>query len=542
MEIAITNFGNHDSSHIVIPDKGITLFVGENGSGKSMVGEAITWCLWGETIRTTRRGWSPASPGASVSLLLGDRIYDRKLNKGGGRFTIDGKGTTRDNNTEVERLFGPSKLYLTTRVFHRSLLVRFSNATDSERKAIIEYLLGASEFDVWYRAVKEEHSTLGPVFLKLTRKVAKLHSQIAYYKGQLEGISAPQKPVRNDEVKAAEAFLREYKPIELPRAEVAQRLEEKARIARGEAKWERQQVKRDIEKYTALIERGKCPVCGADTEKQLKNQLAELVTRFKEVDKIYKALNEAYEEKRASYAKLVDKRAHLRREADDLEKKKVLAEYVIENHRKAQAEYKRLKLEHKWTVREATLAVEKLKKEKRTLMTRVVSLESRLRRLDDLMKIYGPRGARVDMLREAFEVLGEVATDVARRLYKQRVEVEIRPSENLEQFTLRVTIPDGRDISYRGLSEGERSLVDFSLLKALAAVPRFSTGAERLPLCYDDLLDAIDDGNRGRVLSFVRDEARSQGVIIFSHDESLLDMITEAISCYRVAEGKVVKV
>jgi len=534
------NFGNHESSHIVIPDVGMTLIVGENGSGKSMIGEAITWCLWGETIRTTRRGWSPASPGASVSLLLGERVYDRKLNKSGGRFTIDGKGTTRDNNTEVRRLLGSAKLYLSTRVFHRSLLVKFSNATDSERKAIIEYLLGASEFDVWLQQTKEEQRELGPEFIRLTRQVNKLRSQIAFHDGQLAAFEAPKKPKKSKAVKEAEKFLKAYKPIEVP-LEPPPEAYEKARTHKDSSKWELRTVEKEMQRCGQLMEEGKCPTCGRATKKVMESQLVELTAKRIAIKLVYEKACETFDREGKAYAKLVDAHGQLRKEAHEQRQQKARAEYVLEAYELELDEYKQVKRSFKKAKREAEKNLGKLVKKKRTLMTRWVSLESRMRRLGDLMKIYGPRGARVDLLREAFEVLGEVATNVARELYKQRVEIEVRPSDDLERFTLRVTIPDGRDISYRGLSEGERSLVDFSLLKALAAVPRTSTGAERLPLCYDDIFDAIDEGNRDRVSTFIRNEARTQGVIVFSHDDTLLDVFTDA-TCYKVVDGKVEKV
>jgi exonuclease SbcC len=85
--IELENFISHRTTRIVF-DRGITIFIGNNGSGKSSVIDAITFALYGQHTRKTnrnlvRRGSESAS--VSVRLTVGSKEYNahRQLGSNG---------------------------------------------------------------------------------------------------------------------------------------------------------------------------------------------------------------------------------------------------------------------------------------------------------------------------------------------------------------------------------------------------------------------------------------------------------------------------
>jgi len=537
MKLALTNFGNHEATNIELPETGVGLFTGPNGSGKSMIGEAIVWCLWSENIRTSRRGWSPAIPGTVVRMEVDGVVYERRRTKSGTTLTIDGEGKTRDNNVTVEQTFGSARLYLATRVFHRSLLVKFSNATDSERKGLIEFLLGASQFDTWHKQVRSELRVTKDRLLTETQKLARFQAELAAYEGELRVLRPPTKPKLSKAVKAARKYLEKPTPDRPSRPDTSSC--DKAR-RRFERTGERlRNVRRARDEANGLVLQGKCPECGASTNtKRHKHTVVDLMGKVDELKVKKEKLAKRVERERSKLLQSEADYDQALHHYEEFKSTRQRAEYVVQRYREDLGEWKRAKRYYKHQ-RTTTIAKrDHARRDLNKIRSRILTLETRVRRLSDLARVYGPRGARVALLQEAFKVLSGVATKVCGEVYREPVYVEVRPSEALETVSLRIQLRDGQEISYRGLSEGERSLIDFSLLKALASIPTATTGAARLPLIYDDVTDAVDGGNKERLASFIRSEGRGDSVLVFSHDDSTRELFPAAIT-HKVSRGRV---
>ena len=76
-KIELLNFLSHGESEIALKP-GITVFMGQNGSGKSSVIDAITFALFGKHTRPNNKGlvkYREAKGQASVEFTSGDKIY-----------------------------------------------------------------------------------------------------------------------------------------------------------------------------------------------------------------------------------------------------------------------------------------------------------------------------------------------------------------------------------------------------------------------------------------------------------------------------------
>ena len=86
--VELENFLSHKNTKLVF-DKGVTVFVGQNGAGKSSIIDAITFSLFGEHLRKStkgllRRGNNQAY--AKVEFSIGNRQFEAVRK-------IDSKGT-----------------------------------------------------------------------------------------------------------------------------------------------------------------------------------------------------------------------------------------------------------------------------------------------------------------------------------------------------------------------------------------------------------------------------------------------------------------
>jgi exonuclease SbcC len=111
-DIKLHNFISHSDTHLTF-NKGITILVGHNGSGKSSIIDAITFALFGEHTRKSNRNLvKRGSPSSSVSLdfSIGPREYvaNRQLGASGqsisGKFEMISHGSNTANKLNNNRI------------------------------------------------------------------------------------------------------------------------------------------------------------------------------------------------------------------------------------------------------------------------------------------------------------------------------------------------------------------------------------------------------------------------------------------------------
>jgi len=154
------------------------------------------------------------------------------------------------------------------------------------------------------------------------------------------------------------------------------------------------------------------------------------------------------------------------------------------------------------------------------------ALEFRQARVFDLMQVYGSKGARVIALRSAFRSISRVGTDVLGAVgwgKMSKALLSVDASEDLS--TIRLGVVLGAYVGpYGGLSQGEQAVFDFALLKALGSIP-WNRARGMVPLLYDDILEALDYGHKVGVCEYLRGEGDQQQVIVFTHDDSVVDLL-----------------
>lgn len=177
--IEITNFMSIRSAELALDGAGLVLVQGENaddsafdsnGAGKSTIFEAITYALFEVTVRGVKGDAiinEDAKKGMRITLTLtdGDTTYtiDRfrkhKEFKNATHIHRNGENispkTAKDANVFIEQLIGMDYDTFTNSIlFGQGAVKLFSEATDREKKAILERMLGMDVFSRAQEATK----------------------------------------------------------------------------------------------------------------------------------------------------------------------------------------------------------------------------------------------------------------------------------------------------------------------------------------------------------------------------------------------------
>ena len=118
-KIQLTNFRNYISQEIVL-DKGINIFCGQNGEGKTNIIEAVYMCAIGKSFRT-RRDKETIRFGETLAKI--ETKYEKKDRKGEIKLNISDKKSVYLNNVQINKLsdfigninvvlFNPNDIYI----------------------------------------------------------------------------------------------------------------------------------------------------------------------------------------------------------------------------------------------------------------------------------------------------------------------------------------------------------------------------------------------------------------------------------------------
>ena len=183
--IGADNFMSFKSMAFAIPDSGLIFVGGEvkgsavtssNGAGKSALFEVICWGLYGKTLRGTSAGdvanWvSPRNCRVQIQFLddqdnlfvveryRNDKEYGNALRLFKGTDDITGSDS-RVTQELIEAAVGMSWMVFSTAVVFGEKAQRFTEAKDSEKKAIFDEILMLQRYQDALKAVREDLKTL----------------------------------------------------------------------------------------------------------------------------------------------------------------------------------------------------------------------------------------------------------------------------------------------------------------------------------------------------------------------------------------------
>lgn len=521
-QLHLQQFMSHEDTRVQLPETGLVLVTGQNGSGKSSIVEAVSAACWGKTIRGTKP-WS--GKGASVEVTLDGVEVKRTPSK--LFFGKPGALTAADTPTKTQELLDrtiPDRgVWLRASVFSSSDAETFSRATDGERKRLLESLLGLDKLDAALDACRAELRTARHTLATRTTEAAVQREQLAGFQARV-----------NDAKEATEAARAAKGQPTQPLGKVRLRLG-KVRTELTDLEAERSELRTQ---RGALQERIRaagdhdvsgdtCSTCGQAIAEAHRRKVVKAQKAARETSE--KALREVDERLDAVTARMRTAQERL----EQLRRAEVVAQASeAATERLARAEAKLALLRDQ--VADAQDALD----DTEGLRDRA---QRRVRLLEAAEKVLGLQGVRAHLLGEALAGIEHVSNvwlsriaatgDADLRLTLQPYS-EGGKGTTKDAISLRIEGAAGGDAKgdYRGASNGERRRIDVALVLALGEVAAAAHGIDRGTLFFDEVFDALDVDGVMAVAEIIDELARNTCVVLISHNRELQRRLSPAMT------------
>jgi DNA repair exonuclease SbcCD ATPase subunit len=496
-KIEMTNFACHRQRTVSL-SSGLTLVTGPNGAGKSTgVVESVVWCVWGRTVR----GNSPRPPAAAANLWTSVQV---ELEHKGVTFVVsrstNGKRTVfswsrggeaaveYETNTKaqaaLEAEIGTHDLWVATSLFTADDAAMFTTATDSQRKKLLEQLLGLEALDAAHVDVRGK-------FSQLQKRMALLQTKYSGVDGKISGLESSLQ--RFEEMaNIAPPAPEDPAPLKQELAEV-QAAMQASRTQLSKAQLDADQAKRGI----VRVLNGKCLACNQAVPVDL------LAAQHAEATRAAAAHARAVEELGA-----IDEALSVR------------AKELSNRLQNIQAQLSQRKaLETYTTQYDAALdEIGELFVTRAQLQSEFVALRTDLDVHEHAVSVLGPKGVRAQILQRALSSLSELANTYLTWL-SPGIRVHILPytttSTGATTDAYQLLVEGAGGHKYEGASGGEKRRIDIALVLALAQLRRSDM------LIADDLFDALDrDGVDAVCELLVHVASKGRAVVLLTHTQN----------------------
>jgi len=537
---------SHVSTKAVFPERGIVLLRGANGAGKSAISEAVSVGLWNKPLRGRgqQRGLSLwASPKGALQVEVDDLVVSRSA-KGKATWHRAGEAPEKFENArkaqeELERVIGEHAVWSRVSVFSSQDAAHFSTATDSERKRLIESLLGLLVFDEASeacrkdcRAKRQELDTARGQARLLEERVRGLEDRLIA-ETTPEAVEHAGKPVTLATLPAVREKLAAVQGAVDPKAKAV-----RAAMAHvADARVERARCEQVVTRATAQLSRaqqGRCSTCGAQLPPG--------------------GLDSAVGAHRAAVQALAEQDkllAHAQRAHDSALQAREVAGAAAERAGEALAELRAWEAAMAGVTSRRTVVAERLEDAQEELDTAraeessVAEALAELQAADDVLSVSGVRSHMLHQALAGIEavanvwlsrlaLIGDYALTLSLKPYTENAKGAVKDAISLEIEGA------GNGQGYAATSGGEKRRIDVALLLALAEVAAGSSSRAPGTLFFDECFDTLDAEGRDSVLEVLEEMAEQCCVVLITHATSWPRVEALAAACWVVEGGKVV--
>ena len=541
-EILLQHFTKHANTKLAIPDKGIVLCTGANGSGKSSVIEAVAYAGWGKTLRGATP-WQPDVKGvAAIVVDVGHGALPIQRNWSGKRVALqvgteaETYETTTKAQEALDRLIGSFDVWQRACVFSSADAEGFSQATDGERKRLLESVLGLGVFDVAAEACRADQRRAETALSHAQALAAQLDERAAGLKRQVNDL---QKQL-----------------AELPPAvDVSAFGAEEQRLAAFWDEANRRATSIQSERAVLLGERRQAQELATISER--KATASQALIHCDRCDQPVEA-----KARQAIYEKHIEE---MGRQDARCAAAKARADALVPDHDEAVAEA--AALDSKRATLDAAIAaaapVEKLRANGTAALTAlqtqlVKALDQRkdlglartqaqLHEIEAASQVLGLKGVRAHVLGTALAGLEQAANGWLERIAGGGLRLSLKPySEKKtggqsDSISLEIAGAGG-GFGYKASSGGERRRIDVALVLALAQIAHATSGRTEAAgtLFFDEVFDALDEEGVDAVIGVLTELARDRAVIVISHSALLAARLPSSVRW--IVEGGAVRV
>jgi DNA repair exonuclease SbcCD ATPase subunit len=532
-KIKVKNFFSVGLAEIDLEDQGLVVVHGRVGSGKTaLTCESVLYGLYGSSFEYG------SNPGQAVKKNTEKEFsVCIWLRSDSGKFRIM-RGKDQDlklNGLELHRLNEDGSdglLKMSERLFRRSVvcstdMVKFPDASDSEKKSILDELLelwviqGAHEETVAIlKAMRSELGTLMREFQMAEQRLSEEES-FELDSSSLEGslIEIRQRlEERGAELLNLEAIFKEKSDcIEeaiLETKGYLSKLRGKPGFSDGIS--EARSALRGLDKIQNLVNQGRCHECGQQTDticphdikerrEQLGSDLEALMERKKQLDDKMEAATDELELLSTKSKKLSSKYLRVKKELDD---------EVSSLHRSESRVLSELT-----RAKDAEERIRKARETKSMIMSKVDAIKLRIVDEEVLEELFSNKGFRLSIIRSVIPYMNQEAERVAEMLNTSiKVKFGIRGDDEAFSGSLSIEVhnPIGA-WQYHGSSAGERRTIDIIILMCLLSLinkrnNRFNH------IFFDETFEKLDPPLQRAVLSLLKEISQvKSSVFLITH-------------------------
>jgi DNA repair exonuclease SbcCD ATPase subunit len=562
--LSLDHFLRHEGkTTLSMPERGIVTVTGPNESGKSSLVEAVSWGVWGWTLR----GEFPLDGPGAVTIEADRCVVSRWVEKGrkvelawrttaGDPINEATFPTTTKAQEALERVVGDWETWCQTHVFSSDDAARWTLATDGERKRFVEGLLRYDfdgPLDRCRKALREAKEAQGRCEARLVEVNAGIVNQeqrLVENRAVLDRAvpdgPAPAPPAATGsraeeiarldvQIKGGEKLLLALRRKASDVGRVSAETEVELRLARD--RWNK-------------LRSGRCPTCHQEIGDALQDALRRAVS---EAEAASAAGARLAEETRAAVeaelAEVQEEQSAFGREhaalqaAEDRAAEDARAWEADRRRREGAAAVRASAEKFAALAREALRA---LTEEKATLEASLAGYRVDVAVLIACEEVLGLRGVRAQVVARTLSGLEQAANVFLCRIARPGVAVRLRPYTEKKGGGVADSIAfEWRDGEawrpYRTASSGARRRLDVALLLALAEVAAAASGnaSENADLYCDEVFDALDSTGIGAVSSLLHEMAETRMIMVISHNPDLVGGLEPCTLRLRVENGTV---
>lgn len=591
--------------------RGVTLVEGfrgarrSNGSGKSIfIAEMVTWCLFGDTCRRRSSAGKVIRRGCDhcfvrVTLTVGEEsvVVERGRNKTGPYLHISGlpaEGTIAGMQERLEAAIGYTFRSWTASVVFSGALSAFCRMTDSERKQLLQRMVGADKYEEAAKVAAKRVDGLQQERGDSVQRHAEAQGKLGSLRSMLQAQASEalgavgrlmqrirEKRVENvglaeEAMAASERFakwiMEDRKKqqeaqvlldgIDANLAEYGQELAEAQKIMEalrqneGAAIHQVEVLAREKRGYTDADHPPRCPTCHQPwpktrTSYQLKEILGRLdaqsVLAEETLARVRREIEKRAVDRRSTeeHVQALRKRRDLLASSTTEEEGRSLLTAAVELERDLRSAQKGLlEEEASWDPEGTPAAIAELRAQVEVSRDAVKECAGQLKGIDEkIRKVrfwkegFGRSGLPAFLLDSAVPDMNRVAGEVAGALSDGELTVQFDSAVakgSGDVFGVRVDYKDGAD-TYEETSDGEHLRVDMVVLLSIRELIAARAPHPCTLLVIDEVLDGGDGAFADAFIRVLRERYADLSIFLISHRDDVCALADQTITVVKEA-------
>ena len=514
------------------------LIVGDNGSGKSTILDALTFCLYNKPFRKINK------PQLINSINKKNCLVELELETGGNKYKIrrgikpnvfeifkNGDLLSQDAaNKDYQEVLEKNILKLNYKSFCQVVIVGsasfvpFMQLNTASRREVIEDILDIKIFSSMSSLVKDEISAMKTKLSQNSDKRSLKEESIRMFKETQKKLNRNtetlienyKEKIKDTETKIKETqeqvdllvkHVSDFDDVKNQNKDLTQKINEIQKIEYG-INQKVSKIKKDIDFYE---NNEQCPTCRQDIDDGFRNQTKESknkkITEYEEGLKALSGKSQKINDRLENVSKILEKMTQKNIELSEKNKEIRMNNNYISD---IVHEIEKLNNERKQDQDDNELV--KLEKEFRNLKDEYVLLKEEAGILEVAVSILKDSGIKSKVVKQYVPIMNSLINK-----YLQSMDFFV--SFELDESFSEKILSRHRDLfSYDSFSEGEKFRIDLALLFTWRKIAKLKNSVSTNILIMDEVFDSsLDAGGTDDFMKLINDTDEMSNIVIISH-------------------------